>query len=234
MYPMSRQLPPRALLGLSLAISLVSLFSCSSGTAAEPKPLPIAIADKMTSQAEPPKASAEAKPHFERPKVVKGIYVTAWAAGGKKSMDRLLGLVDRTELNAMVIDLRDNGEMYFKTGIKLQNDAKATNLAVVKPKALMLKLAKHQVWPIARIACFRDRYVPIKFPDQAIQNPNGTAWKDRSGHTWLDPYTKKNWDYIADTVNFALDLGFPEIQLDYVRFASEGKSSSQVYPGKAT
>jgi hypothetical protein len=235
---MSRHRLIRFLLCLALAIPLASLYSCSSGTAIEAKPVPppgpVAGDGKTTTKAEPPKAPVDEKPHFERPEVVKGIYVTAWAAGGKKSMDRLLGLVDRTELNAMVIDLRDNGEMYFKTGIKLQSDAKATNLAVVKPKAMMQKLAKHSVWPIARIACFRDRYVPIKFPDLAIQNPNGTAWKDRSGHTWLDPYNKKNWDYIADTVKFALDLGFPEIQLDYVRFASEGKSASQVFPGKAT
>jgi hypothetical protein len=69
-------------------------------------------------------------------------------------------------------------------------------------------------------------------PNRAVTLSTGGIWKDRSGHTWLDPYNKKNWDYIAATVDFALDMGFPEIQLDYVRFPSEGKSSNQAFPAK--
>lgn len=133
----------------------------------------------------------------------------------------------------MVIDVRDSGEMYFKTGIPLAKEANAESVAVPRPAVLFQSLVKHKIWPIARIACFRDNFVPKKHPELAVQLPGGKVWKDRSGNTWLDPYSKRNWDYIARTVDFALDIGFPEIQLDYVRFPSEGKSSTQIFPGKA-
>lgn len=174
------------------------------------------------------------KYHFERPKDVKGIYLTAWSAGSPKKMEKMLAMLDRTELNAVVIDVRDTGDMYWKTGIPLAAKSEKANLAVVKPDVLFTALEKHKVWPIARVACFRDNWVPKEHPELAVQVAGGKPWMDRSKHMWLDPYNKKNWEYIAQTVEFAMDAGFPEIQLDYVRFPSEGKSASQIFPGRKT
>lgn len=169
---------------------------------------------------------------FNRPEHVKGIYLTAWSAGSRAMRERLLDMVDRTELNSVVIDVRDEGRMFFKTGIALADESHALKLAVARPDALFESLEKHKIWPIARIACFRDDFVPIQHPELAVQLKNGKIWKDRAHNSWLDPYNQKNWDYLAQTVEYALDLGFPEIQLDYVRFPSEGKSSTQVFPAK--
>lgn len=147
-------------------------------------------------------------------------------------MDKVLAMMANTELNSVVIDVRDTGEMYWKTGIPLAEQAGANQIAVADGKKLFERLRKHNVWPIARIACFRDNFVPKKFPDRAVQLPNGKPWRDRSGHAWLDPYDKRNWEYIAQTVDYALDQGFPAIQLDYVRFPSEGSSSTQRFPNR--
>lgn len=163
---------------------------------------------------------------------MRGIYVTAWSAGGKTSRERLLGILDRTELNTMVIDVRDDGDMYWKNDIPLAVECKANMNAVVQPDIVFGDLIKHKVWPIARIACFRDHWVPRKHPEMAVQLANGQVWKDRSKHTWLDPYNKKNWEYMAAAVDYALDQGFPAIQLDYVRFPSEGKAKTQRFPAK--
>lgn len=141
-------------------------------------------------------------------------------------------MVDRTELNSVVIDVRDSGLMYFKTGIPLAQQAGANHVAVTNPTRLFDRLRKHGVYPIARIACFRDNFVPRKFPGRAVQIMNGKPWKDRSGHTWLDPYNKQNWEYLASVVDYAMEIGFPAIQLDYVRFPSEGKSASQRFPAR--
>jgi hypothetical protein len=215
---------------MALVVASAALYSCS-GSTSEP----------VTSDKNPPKTAETTAPvkvpeppkvRFAKPEKVKGIYVTAWTAGGQTRMEKLLKLLDDTELNAMVIDIRDSGEMYFDTKIPLAKEVGANRIGVVKPQALMDKLEKRGVYPIARIACFRDQFVPKAMPGRAVQLPNGQPWRDRSGHMWLDPYNKKNWEYLADTVNYALELGFPEIQLDYVRFPSEGKSSSQVFPGK--
>lgn len=169
---------------------------------------------------------------FEKPKYVRGIYLTAWSAGSRKKMAKVLPMIERTELNSVVIDIRDDGNMYWKTGIPLARQAGAERIAIVKPERVMSQLHAAKVYPIARIACFRDAHVPVRFPERAVKLSGGGIWKDRSGHTWLDPYNKKNWEYLAQTVDFALDHGFPEIQLDYVRFPSEGNADTQVFPAK--
>ncbi len=170
---------------------------------------------------------------FTKPEFVRGIYVTAWSAGSKNKRTKLFEMFTKTELNSMVIDLRDDGDMYWKNDSKLAAECKANMNAVVKPEALMEELAQHKVWPIARIACFRDHYVPKHHPELAVQVASGKLWADRSRHTWLDPYNKRNWEYIAECVDYAVALGFPAIQLDYVRFPSEGKSDSQVFPAQS-
>jgi hypothetical protein len=148
-------------------------------------------------------------------------------------MDKVLAMLKRTELNSLVIDVRDSGENYWKgMNIPLSAEVGANKIAVVNGKAVMDRLLAAEVYPIARIACFRDSFVPVKRPDRAVNKSGGGVWKDHSGHTWLDPYNLKNWEYIAKIVDFALDQGFPEIQLDYVRFPSEGKASTQVFPSK--
>ncbi len=212
-----------------------SLYSCAPAPADAAKPTATSTespgaATPVAKKEEPPKPSVT----FVKPDSVKGIYVTAWTASGTKKMDQLLQLLDKTELNAMVIDVRDSGNMYWKTEIPLAKHSPSTQLAIRDGKPLMEKLKKRGVYPIARISCFRDVWVPKAVPAQGVQMADGSLWKDRSGHTWLDPYNKKNWEYIAEVVDFALDQGFPEIQLDYVRFPSEGKAATQRYPGKKT
>ncbi len=214
----------------------ICLCSCSGKNRADETPMEQSKSSSPKSAAKPETNSqVKVDAHkyvFKKPDHVKGLYLTAWTAGSSKLRERVLGIADRTEINAVVIDVRDMGEMYFKTGIPLAEESGATKLAVPRPFALFDSLTKHQVWPIARIACFRDDFVTKKHPELAVQLKNGKVWQDRAKHRWLDPYNKKNWDYLAQTVDFALDLGFPEIQLDYVRFPSEGKSASQVFPAK--
>lgn len=147
-------------------------------------------------------------------------------------MDKTLALLDRTELNSLVIDLRDAGHMYIKTGIPEAVASKAETVGILNPEALMDRLEKAKVYPIARIACFRDKFVPNVYPQRAVNRKGGGVWKDHGGYAWLDPYNVKNWDYIGKMVDMALDLGFPEIQLDYVRFPSEGNADDQVFPAK--
>lgn len=169
---------------------------------------------------------------IDKPSPVRGIYLTAWSAGSKKKRAQVEELVANTTLNTVVIDLRDTGEMYAKMGIKLADESKATELAIRDPKAVVQEFIKKGIYPVARIACFRDNFVPKKHPERGVQLKGGKIWRDRSGHSWLDPYNKANWEYVGQVVDFALDCGFPEVQLDYVRFPSEGKSATQVFPSK--
>lgn len=196
------------------------------------------LAAAACRKAEPPR-KAETAPQpaapagrFPKPEHVRGIYMNAWSAGRNDKLEDLLNLISRTELNSVVIDVRDAGRNYFRMNLPLSDECGATDVAVTNPKALMEKLEKRRVYPIARISCFRDRKVPLKYPDRAVNHIRGGIWKDRTGNPWLDPYNRNNWEYIGQVVDFALDLGFPEIQLDYVRFPSEGKAEHQVFPSR--
>ncbi len=182
--------------------------------------------------AQAPTQAETAKVRFPRPKHVRGIYMTAWSAGRNDKREELLGLLDRTELNSVVIDVRDAGKHYFKMNIPLSEESGANHIAVTRPAELMDTLEKRGAYPIARIACFRDKLVPKAHPELAVRQAGGGVWRDRGGYSWLDPYNRTNWEYIAQVVDFALDLGFPEIQLDYVRFPSEGRVSAQVFPAR--
>lgn len=212
---------------------LLAVAGCSSN---KPDPTPIspnvgAVAPPLAVE-EPVEEKKSPKYTFEKPKHVRGIYLTAWSAGGKTKRANTIAMIKRTELNAVVIDVRDSGNMYWKTDIALAKESKAERIAILNPDKVMSDFHAAGIYPIARIACFRDVHVPKARPELAVKHSGGGLWKDRSGHTWLDPYNKKNWDYIAETVEFALDQAFPEIQLDYVRFPSEGKASTQVFPAK--
>ena len=229
-------------MGVGMGVAMVAVLGAgckggapAGGTVAATTPPP-KVAPPKTETPGTPSTSVKkpGTPTFTKPDVVRGIYVTAWTAGGQKRMQEFLDRTKTSQINAFVIDVRDDGEMYFKTGIPLAKEAKAETIAVTKPDVLMKRLSDGGVYPIARIACFRDHFVPKTHPDQAVQLDGGAPWKDKSGHTWLDPYNRKNWEYLFATVDYAMDLGFPEIQLDYVRFPSEGKAGTQRFAGKKT
>ena len=162
---------------------------------------------------------------------VRGIYVTGWVAGLHNRFNALCGLVDRTELNAMVIDVRDDGEISYKADIPLAIDSHACVKKYDVDKVIST-LNEHHIWPIARIACMRDTPLAKAHPELAVHGPDGQVWHDRSKHYWLNPYKKEVWDYNVDVALDALKHGFKEIQFDYVRFPSEGKISTLQYPGK--
>jgi hypothetical protein len=224
---------------MALPCAVICLSSCSTKSVAPPVAStgmastgPAAGQSGDQTKGTPEKLPGASEFKFEKPQYVRGIYLTAWSAGSTRKMEKMFALLDKTELNSVVIDVRDDGEMYWKTEIPLAKEVGANQIAVSDSKKLMKSLSEHKVYPIARIACFRDAFVPKKRVDQAVQVAGGGVWMDRTKHTWLDPYNKKNWEYIAQTVEYALDQGFPEIQLDYVRFPSEGKSATQVFPAR--
>ena len=221
--------------GGACALLLAAALGCAKGSGQNQAANPPAAGQatgKAAANTQQPAQDQNKGPQFPRPDHVRGIYVTAWSAGTPKKLDELIALCKNAGLNAMVIDVRDTGEMYWDNDIPLAKEAHADLHAIPDPKKVMDKLAANGIYPIARIACFRDNYVPKAHPELAVQLANGKVWRDRSGHSWLDPYNKKNWDYMSKTVNFALDVGFNEIQLDYVRFPSEGKSSTERYPAR--
>lgn len=149
---------------------------------------------------------------------VKGIYVTAYSAGGSR-MASLIDLLDKTELNSMVIDIKDDeGYITYKT-----DNAKLQQLGHPQPfikdiRKTMAALKQHKIYPIARIVVFKDTILAKKHPELSYVTKNGTVWKNGKGDSFVNPYRKEVWDYNIEIAKEAAKLGFKEIQFDYVRF----------------
>ena len=152
---------------------------------------------------------------------VKGLYVTAWSAGMADRLAHYIELCDTTEINALVIDVKDDrGQITFLSSIE---GAAQTSVNVIPEIEKTVRLLKeHGIYTIARLVCFKDPQWCALHPGLAIRNARGAPWRDPEGVAWLDPYNTAAWDYLADVAAEAARLGFDEVQLDYVRFPASG------------
>ena len=165
------------------------------------------------------------------PAQVKGVYATGWAAGSSLLFPRLLDFIDQTEINSIVIDIKDDsGLLSYQSVSPMVNAIKSWNLKIQDPSKLLRILKKRQIYPIARIVVFKDPFLAEKRPDLAIKDKDGEIWRDYRGLAWVDPHNKEVWAYNIEIAKEAVNLGFPEIQFDYVRFASDGDLTNCVYP----
>lgn len=168
-----------------------------------------------------------------QPVWAKGIYVTGWVAGSKKRFEKILKLVRSTELNAVVIDVKDaDGVVGYRSHIPLIQKIGAYQRRMRNPREVLARLLQNNIYPIARIVVFKDNVLPRKKRAWAVQKKDGELWEDRKKFSWSDPYNKQVWDYNVAIAIEAARLGFREIQFDYVRFPSDGRVSYAVYPRK--
>jgi hypothetical protein len=155
-------------------------------------------------------------PQKDAPKV-KGIYVTAHSAGGSR-MNTLLKLLDETELNSVVVDIKDDwGYITYPTGNAHLESFDSTQKIISDLPKFMSTLQEHQVYPIARIVVFKDTILAKKRPDLSFVNPDGSLWNNGKD-SFVNPYKKEVWDYNIELAKEAAKAGFKEIQFDYVRF----------------
>lgn len=149
---------------------------------------------------------------------VKGIYVTAHSAGGAK-MDELVDLLGRTDLNSMVIDIKDD---YGNITADLNSDNELVNemtMEMFDVEEVMSRLDENDIYPIARIVVFKDTLLANAQPELSFTRSDGSVWTNNNGDGFVNPYMKEVWDYNVEVAIQAAKLGFKEIQFDYVRFA---------------
>lgn len=155
---------------------------------------------------------------------VKGMYSTASTAGGSH-LDRLLNIIDKTDLNSLVIDVKDDyGQITFETGDPKLDAMGTTHPYISNIQQLMDKLKQHKVYPIARIVTFKDTVLANKKPDWSFRTANGKVWNvgtQKHPTSFINPYEKQVWDYNVEVAKAAAKAGFKEIQFDYVRFAEQ-------------
>lgn len=167
------------------------------------------------------------------PVKIKGIYVSGPVAGIEK-MNGLIDLVDRTELNAMVIDVKnDEGKVTYKMQSDLVQELEASVGYIPDIHELVQKCKEKDIYLIARIVAFRDPYLAEKKPDWAVHTKDGDVFRDKNGMAWVNPYNREVWDYLVEVASRAAEDGFDEVQFDYIRFSTDVKEEEVDYGPEA-
>lgn len=172
------------------------------------------------------------KQHTAPPKEVRGIYMSAYTASDKGRRERLFKLIDETELNAVVIDIKDStGLIFFDARNPLFQNSNAVDGRITDLHALLADLKQRGIWTIARQVVFQDPRLAEARPDLAVQSRSTKkSWRDRRGLRWMDPASREVWDYNVALAREAIARGFNEVQFDYIRFPSDGDIGDMRFP----
>jgi hypothetical protein len=167
-----------------------------------------------------------------KPKSVRAAYLTYYGIAEPSIRNRVLELVDRTELNAVVIDVKgDRGLIPYRTEVPAALEAGALGPVIIKDFDGMLRsFHERGIYTIARVVAFKDNVLAKHRPDLAIiDTRTGKPWIDNEKLAWVDPFREEVWDYVIAIAKEAASKGFDEIQFDYVRFPTDGKLSAARY-----
>ncbi len=155
---------------------------------------------------------------------VKGLYVNAWAFSSPKVW-HLIRLADSTEINALVVDVKDDtGCLLFPMSVPTAAAVGASacrRAGLADARARLDSMRAHGIYPIARIVVAKDPLLAAGRPGWAVRHRDGGLWRDRLGSPWLDAHHDSVWIYATQIAEEAVRFGFAEVQFDYVRFPDE-------------
>jgi hypothetical protein len=169
--------------------------------------------------------------HIKTPSFVKAIYMTSWVAGTPSFRAQLVQFADASEINAIVIDVKDyTGKVAFQTGNVAIHKIGSEENRVPDMRMFVETLHQKNIYTIARISVFQDPHLAHARPDLAVQKGDGSIWKDRKGLSWVDPASREVWEYAVEVARAAEAVGFDELNFDYIRFPSDGNLQNIKYP----
>jgi hypothetical protein len=166
------------------------------------------------------------------PRTVKAAYLSYYGVGDYTIRGRVFELLDRTELNAVVIDVKgDRGFVPYESQIPLAREAGAMGPVRVRDfDEILARLKARRARVVARIVVFKDDVLARHRPGWAVTDTRtGSLWLDNERLAWLDPFEDRTWDYSIAVAKEAALKGFDEIQFDYLRFPGDGNLSAARY-----
>lgn len=170
--------------------------------------------------------------HLATPVPLKAVYMTSYVAGSKAIREPLIALIDDTEINAVVIDIKDyTGRIAFPVNDPVLIEVGSALRRITDIDGLIEILHKKGIYVIGRVSVFQDQYLVGKRPELAVKKKSdGSAWADYKGVRWLDAGARPVWEYVAAISKEAYARGFDEINLDYIRFPSDGPMNDISFP----
>ena len=220
---------------LPLPLLALTLAACGEHVArgAEVATPPAAAADSAagtTATAAPVTATTAGGPSADSA-IVRALYVNRFGVQSTKRMAKMIAIADSTEINALVLDMKDEFGLNYKSAIPAVARNAGTAGTVRDLKALLDTLKAHDILPIARLVVFKDSVTARLNPGWTIRKADGSPWRDHQGLAWVNPYNRELWEYNLSVAEELVKLGFGEVQFDYIRFPEPYKSlPQQVFP----
>ena len=166
---------------------------------------------------------------------VKALYVNAWAFSSPR-LWQLVRLADETEINAFVVDVKDDtGCLLYPSDVAVAQQIGANRCARTRDARERIDtLLAHGIYPIARIVVAKDPLLAERKATWSVHLANGELWRDRIGSAWVDAYNDSVWVYAAALAREALGMGFVEVQFDYVRLPDEPRErlATAIFPAR--
>ena len=168
--------------------------------------------------------------HVDLPDFVRSIYMSQCAASSQSFRTELMQLMEETEINSIIIDVKDyTGTVSFPRGEGVE-DLGGSGCRVFDMKDFIAELHEQGIFVIGRITVFQDPLYTEAHPELAVQSKSSdSSWKDYKGLAFVDVGAKPFWGYIADLANESFALGFDELNFDYIRYPSDGPMSDVVF-----
>lgn len=154
--------------------------------------------------------------------MIKSVYANLGVLSDPERWNRLIEIADTTEINAIVIDVKQD-TIYYDTQVPFYRDIDGMITPIFDPEELLAELDAHGIYSIARMVVFKDPVVAAGRPDLAVRDEKtGELWYDMNGTPWVNAFNQELWQANADLGAELAQLGFDEIQYDYIRFPSDG------------
>jgi hypothetical protein len=165
--------------------------------------------------------------------VLRGLYLNRFAAQSARKMRHLLAVADSTEINAFVVDMKDEFGLNYRTANPEFRKYEGSGRGIVgNVRALVDSIKAHGIVPIARIVAFKDPVAAEINAAWTIRREDGSVWRDKEGLAWVNAHHREVWEYNLGIAEELVKLGFEEIQWDYIRFPEPYRSlPKQVFPG---
>ena len=190
---------------------------------------PIEEENKTEEKTEP----KEKPKYVPLPESVKAIYMTSCVVGTKDFRQKLVDLIDETEINSIVIDIKDfSGTLSFPPkSEKLKPAWDEAPCGTTDMKEFIAQLHEKGIFVIGRITVFQDPFYTKRHPEDAVKRASdGAVWKDHKGLSFVEVGAKRYWDYVLELAHESYEIGFDELNFDYVRFPSDGNMSDIYFP----
>ncbi|MES2216162.1 MAG: putative glycoside hydrolase [Patescibacteria group bacterium] len=188
----------------------------------------VATSTEITPELPPPLPPIPA--HIKTPASVRAVYMSSWAAGNAKFRKHLFDIIDTTEINAVVFDIKDyTGRISYKVDDPVLAASGAVENRIPDIKDFIASLHAKNIYVIGRLSSFQDSFLVKDHPEWAVKTLSGEVWKDHKGVKWLDAGAKPVWKYIVAIGRDAYNQGFDELNFDYIRFPSDGNMKDISY-----